>query len=144
MYFWPKKGQFWIFDKKMKQTFFYIYKAKASWEKSEKSDVSLWKYEQKKHWFLAILAKNGQFWTVFGQKRANFEFSAKKWTGHFFTFIKPGLHEKNQKNLMHHFGIMSKKHRFWTILTNFGPFLTKKGPILNFRPKSDSVTFLRL
>ena len=45
-HFWPKKGQFWIFDKKAKWPFFYIYKVKASWEKSEKSDASLWKYEQ--------------------------------------------------------------------------------------------------
>ena len=55
----------------------------------------------KKHWFWAILVKNGQFWTIFGQKRANFEFSAKKRNCHFFT--KPGLHEKNQKNMMRGF-----------------------------------------
>jgi hypothetical protein len=29
-------------------------------------------------------------------------------------------------------------------MANFGPFLAKKGPILNFRPKSETVTFLRL
>ena len=57
----------------------------------------------KKHWFWAILAKNGQFWTNFDQKRANFEFSTKNQNGHFFTFIKPRLHEKNQKNLMRGF-----------------------------------------
>ena len=33
---------------------------------------------------------------------------------------------------------------FWPKMANFGPFLAKKGPILNFRPKSETVTFLRL
>ena len=94
--FWPKKGQFWIFDKR---TFFYIYKVKASWEKSEKSDASLWKYEQK----TLILGYFGQFWTIFGQKRANFEFSAKKRNCHFFTVTESRVHEKNQKNLMRGF-----------------------------------------
>ena len=51
----------------------------------------------KKHKFWAILAKNGQFWTIFGQRRANFEFSAKKLNCHFFTVTKPGLHEKIRK-----------------------------------------------
>ena len=55
---------------------FNICKAKASWEKSEKSDASLWKYEQKS-----------------------------------------------------------------LILGYFGPFLAKKGSILNFGPKSETVTF---
>ena len=83
--FWPKKpilakkGQFWFFDKKAKQTIFHIYKAKVSWEKSEKSDASLWKYEQKT-----------------------------------------------------------------LILGYFGPFLAKKGPILNFRQKTETAIFLHL
>ena len=33
---------------------------------------------------------------------------------------------------------------FWPKMANFGPFLAKKGPILNFRPKSETVTFLQL
>ena len=39
----------------------------------------------------------------FGQKRANFEFPAKKRNCHFFKVIKPGLYEKNQKYLMRGF-----------------------------------------
>ena len=82
--FLAKKGQFWIFDKKVKRpSFFYIHKSKA-WEKSEKSDVSLRKYEQK----TLILG----------------------WLDH------------------------------WTDWTIFG----QKGPILNFRSKSETVTFLQL
>ena len=84
-----------------------------------------------------------KFWSVLDKKRANFEFSTKKRNGHFFTFIKPRPHEKNQKNLMRQFENMSKKHGFWAILANFGPFLAKKGPILNFRPKSETVTILK-
>ena len=42
---------------------------------------------------------------------------------------------------MCHLENMSKKHWFWAIFANFGPFLAKKGPILNFRPKSETVTF---
>ena len=87
----------------------------------------------------------GPKWPNFGQKRANFEFSTKKWNGHFFTVIKLRLHEKNQKNRMRHFENMSKKHWFGGCfgkkMANFGPFLAKKGPILNFRPKSETVTF---
>ena len=72
---------------------FYVYKAKASWEKSEKSDVSLRKYEQK----TLILGYFCQFWTIFSQKRANFEFSPKKRNCHFLAFMDPPLHEKKQK-----------------------------------------------
>ena len=57
----------------------------------------------KKQGFWAILAKNGQFWTIFGQKRANFEFSAKKRNCHYFTVTESQVHEKNQKNLMRGF-----------------------------------------
>ena len=46
----------------------------------------------KKHGFWAIFAKTEQFWTIFGQKRANFEFSAKMRNCH-FTVTKPELHE---------------------------------------------------
>jgi len=70
------------------------------------------------------LVKNGQILVVFGQKRANFEFSTKKQNGHFFTFIKPRPHEKNQKNLMRQFENMSKKT---LILGYFG----QKWPILD-------------
>ena len=55
----------------------------------------------------------------------------KKQNGHFFTFIKPRPHEKNQKNLMRQFENMSKKTLIlgyfgqkWPILDQFGP---KKG-----------------
>ena len=65
------------------------------------------KYEQK----TLILGYFGQFWTIFGQKRGNFEFSTKKRNGQFFIFIKPRLHEKNQKNLMRQFENMSKQVR---------------------------------
>ena len=94
-----KNGKFWIFEKKTKRPFFYVYKAKASWEKSEKSDVSLRKYEQK----TLILGYFCQFWTIFSQKRTNFEFSAKKRNCHFFTVTESQVHEKSQKNLMRGF-----------------------------------------
>ena len=71
---WPNFGRFLI----------KFYKAKVSWEKSEKSDASLWKYEQK----TLILG-------YFGQKRANFEFSDKKRNCHFFIVTEQQLHEKN-------------------------------------------------
>ena len=58
---------------------------------------------------MEFLAKKGQIVVVFGQKKANFEFSTKKRNGHFFTFIKPRPHEKNQKNLMRQFENMSNK-----------------------------------
>ena len=60
------------------------------------------KYEQK----TLILDYFGQKWPIldhFRPKRANLEFSAKKQNCHFFTVTKPGLHEKNQKNLMRGF-----------------------------------------
>ena len=84
--FWLKKGQCRIFDKKAKGHFVYVYKAKASWEKSEKSDVSLRKYEQK----TLILGYFCQFWT-------------KNRNCHFFTVMESQVHEKNQKNLMRGF-----------------------------------------
>ena len=91
--FLDKKGQILNFRQKSETALFYIYKAKASWEKSEKSDASVWTYEQKQ-WFGAILAKNGQFWTIFGQKRANFEFLPKSET---VTFLQLRSHSFMRK-----------------------------------------------
>ena len=82
----------------------------------------------------------GCFWP----KKANFEYWTKKRNGHFFTFMKPRPHEKNPKNLMRQFENMSKKRGIWPKMANFGPFLAKKGPILNFRQKSEMVIFLHL
>ena len=61
------------------------------------------------------LVKNGQILVVFGQKRANFEFSAKKRDCHFVTVTESQVHEKNQKNLMRQFENMSKKQGFGVI-----------------------------
>ena len=100
-----------------------------------------------KHWILGHFGQKWSIYTIFDQKRVNFEFSAKKRNFNFFTFIKARLHEKNQKNLMRPFENMSNKH--W-ILGHFGKKLSiytifdQKGSILNFRPKSETVTFLRL
>ena len=81
---------------------------------------------------------------VFGQKWANFEFSTKKRNSHFFTFMEQRVHGKNQKNLMRGFQNKNKNTDFglfWPKMANFGPFLSKKGPILNFWPKSETVIF---
>ena len=48
---------------------------------------------------------------------------------------------------MRHFENMSEKHYFFAILGKNGKFWTfmaKRGPILNFPPKSETDTFLRL
>ena len=53
----------------MKQLTFYIHKDTASSKKSEKSDESLWKYEQKNIDFGPFwpkMAKFGPFWTKKG------------------------------------------------------------------------------
>ena len=80
-HFWPKKGQFWIFGQKAKLSLFYSYGATASWGKSEKSDASFWKYEQK----TLILGYFGQKWLILDHM---FGLKAKR---HFFT----GLREKS-------------------------------------------------
>ena len=49
------------------------------------------------------IGQNGRFWTVFGPKWRKRDFFAKKRNCNFLTFIEPGLHEKNQKNLMRGF-----------------------------------------
>ena len=100
--FWPKKGQFWIFDKKTKWPFFTFIKPRPH-EKNQKNLMRQFENMSKKHWFWAVLAKNGQFWTIFGQKRASFVFSAKKRNCHFLAFMDPLLHEKKQKILMRGF-----------------------------------------
>ena len=86
----------------------------------------------------------GCFWP----KKGQFGIFDKKAKRTFFTFINPRPHEKNQKNLMRQFENMSKKNTdfglFWPKMANFGPILTKKGPILNFRQKNKMAIFLRL
>ena len=131
--FLTKKGPFLIFDKKAKQTFFYIYKLKVSWKKSEKSDMSLWNYEQK----TLILDKNGQILAVFSQKRANFEFPTKSETTIFYIYKAKASWEKSEKSD----ASLWKYEQQTRILGYFGPFLAKKGPILNFRPKNETGTF---
>ena len=85
-----------------------------------------------------------KFWLFLAKKRPILNFRQKKRNGHFFTFIKARPHEKNQKNLTRQFENMSKNTDFglfWPKTANFGPFLAKKGPILNFRQKTEIVPF---
>ena len=46
---------------------------------------------------MAILAKNGQILTIFGQKVTNFEFSTKNEKWRILGILDVQLHEKNQK-----------------------------------------------
>ena len=52
---------------------------------------------------MGILGQKGQFWTIFGQKGAIFEFSVKKRKRHIFTHFLSFFNTKNQKILMRRF-----------------------------------------
>ena len=71
---------------------------------------------------MGIFGKKGRFWTIFGQKRAIFEFSAKKRKRNFFTHFFSFFNTKNQKILMR--GFSGKWARTY-VRTNGGE---SKGP----------------
>ena len=66
----------------------------------------------------------GQFWTIFGQKRANFKFSAKMRKCH-FKDRKISLYAKNQEHIIGAFGRKRTKTRFFD---KKGKMLVKKCP----------------
>ena len=76
----PQKGVFWILDQKTKTSLFYIYGAKASWKKIEKSDARFQRYSLKQ----PFLPKKGVFWIQKPPERGYFEFLTKKRKRHFF------------------------------------------------------------
>ena len=72
------------------------------------------------------IGQNGRFrakMTIFGPKWRKRDFFAKKQNCHFLTFIEPGLHEKNQKNLMRGFlGNCDRRTNGWTnVRTSVNP-----------------------
>ena len=58
---------------------------------------------------MAILAKNGQILTIFGQKVTNFEFSTKNEKWRILGILDIQLHEKNQINPMNEFSDLERK-----------------------------------
>ena len=122
--FWPNFGRFdqkranFEFSAKKRNRHFFTFIKPRLHEKNQKKLMRHFENMSKKHWFWAVLAKNSKFWTIFGQKRANFEFSAKKPNCHLFTVMESQVHEKNQKNLMR--GFLRKSERMY-VRTSVNP-----------------------
>ena len=97
--FWGPKGEIEIFREEIFLAIFFKTKnwvymrkiRKISWLELEKLDK------------MAVFGPKWQFLDRFWPKMAKTRFLAKKQNWHFLTFIEPGLHEKNQKNLMRGF-----------------------------------------
>ena len=126
--FWPKKGQFWIFDKKTKRSFFYIYKDNASWEKSDFGLI----------WPILdhFCHKKGQFW-IFGQKVKSSLFSV---------YGARASWEKTDARISQK--IRTDKHESLGLRdssrpknTDFGLFWPKMRKIDNFWPKRANFEF---
>ena len=67
------------------------------------------------------IGQNDNFWTVFGPKRGNLDFSGGNCFGHFFKTQNRVSMRKNQKNPMTGFEEIGQNDNVWAEMAIFGP-----------------------